>query len=132
VNLSEAEKLVKVWREHLHDFWDWRDLVRSDNGQPWCNSHYARHLIMWAIPLALSGQQFSATEKKLSFAPLAGAPPRLPWFVPGGSGCLERLAADRFQFRVLSGKLDVKELRIRDQIYRPHEILKPGDSVTIE
>ena len=68
-SLAEAEKVVNVWREHLRDAWDWRDLTRSDDGQPWCNSHYARQLIFWSIPLVLSGQQYSAAEKKLLFAP---------------------------------------------------------------
>ncbi|MCX6927895.1 MAG: GH116 family glycosyl-hydrolase, partial [Verrucomicrobia bacterium] len=85
-SLVEAEKVVDVWRKHLNDSLDWRDLTRSDNGQPWCNSHYGRQVIFWAIPLALSGQQYSAVERRLSFAPRPDAPARLPWFVPGAGG----------------------------------------------
>jgi len=51
---------------------DWRA------GYPWCNSHYARYTIMWSIPLALSGQQYSAPEKTLSFNPKKGTPNKLP------------------------------------------------------
>ncbi len=106
-SLAEAEKVVDVWREHLRDAWDWRDLTRSDDGQPWCNSHYARQLIFWSIPLALSGQQYSAAEKKLSFAPRADAPPRLPWFTPAANGVLERLPQGKYRLLTLSGSVEL-------------------------
>jgi non-lysosomal glucosylceramidase len=130
-SLAEAEKLVNVWREHLHDFWDWRDLVRSDNGQPWCNSHYARHLMLWAIPLALSGQEYSATGRKLAFAPRPGAPARLPWFVPGANGVLERREDGHWNLTVLSGKLDVSEVQVGALRTRLREPLRRGRALGI-
>jgi hypothetical protein len=111
-SLAEAGKVVNTWREHLRDPWDWRDLTRSDNGQPWCNSHYARQLILWSIPLALSGQQYSSPQKRLSFNPVKGAPARLPWFTPQANGVLEILGEGRYRLTTLSGALRLDELRI--------------------
>ena len=66
-------------------------------------------MIFWAIPLALSGQQYSAVERCLSFAPRPDAPARLPWFVPGAGGMLERGKSGSFTLRVLAGKLELAE-----------------------
>lgn len=127
-SLPEAGKVIDKWREHLCDPWDWRDLTRSDNGQPWCNSHYARQLIFWSIPLALSGQQYSAAEKRLVFAPATGAPPRLPWFTPQANGVLESLGQGKYRLTVLSGKLELKELRVAGSApSKDVELATPGD-----
>lgn len=112
VSLAAAGNMVNVWREHLRDPWDWRDLTRSDDGQPWCNSHYARQLILWALPLALSGQQYSAADQKLSFDPKASAPKELPWFTPQANGVLKSLGPGKYRLTVFSGKLELKELRL--------------------
>jgi non-lysosomal glucosylceramidase len=111
-SLTEAGCVVNHWRDGLRDFWDWRDLTHCETGQPWCNSHYSRQLILWAIPLALSGQQYSAPEKTLSFAPRPNAPSRLPWFVPGANGVLERTASGSYRIAVLSGKLALDKLQV--------------------
>src|SRR5262249_41812611 len=108
-SLPEAERMIAHWRDQLADFWDWRDLTRSDDGLPWCNSHYARQVILWAIPLALSGQQYSAFEKRLSFAPVQDAPARLPWFIPGAFGILERAGERQFFLRVLGGSVELSQ-----------------------
>ena len=111
-SLAEAKKVVDKWRIGLADFWDWRDLSRSDDGQPWCNSHYARQVILWSIPLALSGQRYSAPEKRLSFDPGKRRPDRLPWFTPAANGVLERVRGGDYRLAVYSGKLVLKELSI--------------------
>jgi len=51
--LEEANKILYKWDVHLADSWDVRDLSAGWDGYPWCNSHYSRQLIMWAIPNAL-------------------------------------------------------------------------------
>ena len=50
-SLAEAETVIRHWREGLRDQWDIRDLTTGWNGDPWCNSHYTRHLMLWSIPL---------------------------------------------------------------------------------
>jgi hypothetical protein len=130
-SMAEAEKLVNVWRVHLRDAWDWRDLTRSDDGQPWCNSHYARQLILWSIPLALSGQQYSAPQQKLSFAPRLGAPARLPWFTPVANGVLERTAAGKYRLLTLSGRAELRELTIAGGTPRKDVLLEAGRAVEL-
>jgi hypothetical protein len=118
-SLAMAQKAIGKWTDKLRDPWDVRDLytIRNNSpsipdGYPWCNSHYGRHLIFWAIPLALSGQQYSAAEKRLVFTPATGTPSRLPWFTPQANGVLESLGQGKHRLTVLSGKLALKELRV--------------------
>jgi non-lysosomal glucosylceramidase len=130
-SLVEAGRVINVWRDHLHDFWDWRDLTRCDDGQPWCNSHYARQLIFWSIPLALSGQQYSAPAKRLSFHPLPDAPARLPWFTPTASGLLERLAHGTHRLQVLSGRIKLAELQLVGGAAVKDVLLEAGRTVEL-
>ena len=130
-SLSAAGNMVNVWREHLRDEWDWRDLTRSEDGQPWCNSHYARQLLLWALPLALSGQQYSAAEQTLSFEPKVGAPAKLPWFIPQANGVLESLGHGKHRLTVLSGKLELKELRVAGSAPCKDVALMPGKTLEI-
>ena len=61
-------------------------------GQPWCNSHYTRQLIGWAVPAALSGQRFdlgAAPRPTLTLQPAEGAPRRLPVFNARFSGTVD-------------------------------------------
>jgi hypothetical protein len=83
-----AEKVIGKWTDKLREPWDVRDLYSVQDGYPWCNSHYGRHLIFWAIPLALSGQQYDAASGHVSCDPKAGAPAKLPWFTPAAQGAL--------------------------------------------
>ena len=64
-----AQKVIGKWTDKLRDPWDVRDLYSVQDGYPWCNSHYGRQLIFWAIPLALSGQQYDAALGRLSLIP---------------------------------------------------------------
>jgi non-lysosomal glucosylceramidase len=130
-SLAEAEEVINNWREHLHDQWDWTDTTFSHDGQPSCNSHYARQLIFWSIPLALSGQQYSAPEKRLSFDPRPDAPPRLPWLIPRANGLLERLADGSYRMTVLSGKVALDELRVADALPVRNAVLQAGESVDL-
>ena len=104
-SLAMAQKVIGKWTDKLHDPWDVRDLYSVQDGYPWCNSHYGRQLIFWAIPLALSGQQYDALSGRLSFDPKAGAPAKLPWFTPAAQGTLERLPQGGWRIQVLAGTL---------------------------
>jgi len=130
-SLAVAEEVIDNWRTHLRDQWNWTDTSFSTDGQPACNSHYARQLIFWAIPLALSGQQFSAPEKKLSFNPRPDAPARLPWFTPGANGLLEQLPDGRYRLTVLSGNLAVDELCVTDALRAEKVALQAGQGIEL-
>jgi non-lysosomal glucosylceramidase len=129
---GEAEKVIRNWRDHLADFWDWRDLSRSDNGLPWCNSHYARQAILWAIPLALSGQQYSAFDKRLTFDPVQEAPKRLPWYVPGAAGALERSTDNQYTLRVLSGRIELKQWTVGKLMSHVPVNLRAGEAALLD
>ena len=130
-SLAEAERVLNVWREHINDQWDIRDLSTITDGHPWCNSHYARQLMLWSIPLALSGQQYSAPDGRLSFEPRAGAPATLPFFVPTANGTLELLGDGSARLTVLSGELKLKELSVGATKLTEAISLKAGEGIDI-
>ena len=45
--------------------------------------------MMWHIPLALSGQQYSAPDASLTFMPRYNTPYELPFFTPTASGTIK-------------------------------------------
>ena len=127
-SLGMAEKLINKWREKLNDQWDYKDLSAGEDGYPWCNSHYGRQLIMWAIPMALSGQQFSASERSLKLNPRKG---KLPFFTPFGSGVVETLEDDKYKFTVLTGYLDIDTLEIGEKTLAVTSLIEVGQSVIL-
>ncbi len=110
-SLAEANKIVAKWRDQLRDQWDYKDLTTAWDGYPWCNSHYTRQLVFWAIPLALSGQQWDADSRILRFDPRPGAPLRLPFFTPQANGVIESLPGGKWRLSVIAGQLDLSEVR---------------------
>lgn len=127
-SLAEAEKIESKWRDKLRDEWDYTDLTTGWDGYPWCNSHYTRQLILWAIPLALSGQQWHAPTKTLRFNPHPDAPNRLPFFTPQADGLIESLAGGKWRLTVVSGKIEVNELFVKEKKSGPIS-LSTGESV---
>ncbi len=127
-SLAEAGKIYRKWRDQLQDQWDIRDLSTAWNGEPYCNSHYALQLILWAIPLALSGQQYSAIEGKLSFAPRVKGVFKMPFVTPQACGTLEVTAQNDYILRVISGRLEVKWLYI-DAVLVGENIVLSKDQV---
>jgi uncharacterized protein (DUF608 family) len=110
--LAEAGKILDKWRELLKDQWDIRDLSNDWNGEPYCNSHYARQVIMWTLPLALSGQLYDAPAGRLSFAPRIEGECVLPFLTPQASGLLEQTVTGSVELTVLAGTLTVNTLEI--------------------
>jgi len=136
--LSVAGKVIEAYRETMADQWDYRDTTTpyDDEGRfdpdglprPSVNSHYARQTIWWALPLALSGQQYDAQARprKLDFAPhrdllgedfvegtvtkLAGLT-QWPVLLPHASALAKlRTTTDRFlclELDMLAGSLDL-------------------------
>ena len=130
-SLSEAEKIVRTWRDKLRDQWDYKDTSAAWSGYPWCNSHYARQVILWAIPLALSGQHYSAPEGRLSFDPRRDAPARLPFFTPTADGILQAVGSGRYRLTLLSGALELRQVRIGKAEITGSFSLRAGQSLLI-
>ena len=130
-SLAEAQKIVRNWSERLRDQWDYTDLTTAWDGYPWCNSHYARQVILWSIPLALSGQHYSAPEGRLSFDPRVAAPTKLPFFTPRALGSIELMAKGNCRVTVDSGLLKIRELRVGKSALRQSILLGPGESVDL-
>jgi len=131
-SLHEAEKIIRNWRDRMRDQWDYTDTTAAWNGYLWCNSHYARQVILWSIPLALSGQHYYAPESRLTFDPKVAAPAKLPFFTPQAAGVLELLGQGRYRLSVASGSLSIKALRVDRAVLKNPVILQPGDSVIVE
>ncbi|MFI3212943.1 MAG: GH116 family glycosyl-hydrolase [Eubacteriales bacterium] len=113
-SLVTAKEVIDKWRTTLNDQWDVRDLYHTETGTPWCNSHYSRQLIMWAIPMAMSGQNYNACTKSLAFTIAKGAPKKLTWFTPTGFGTLEQMGTG-YKFKVTWGNVVLEELRINGE-----------------
>jgi len=130
-SLAEAAKVINKLREKLRDQWDIRDLTAGWDGYPWCNSHYARQLILWAIPLALSGQQYSAPERTLTFDPKIPAPATLPFFTPAAAGTLELTGDGSARLTVLSGRIELDRIRAGSMSEERPIVLDRGDTLEI-
>ena len=138
--LKQAEKALEHYRTKLNDFWNIHGLTAGQgygvDGQPWCTSHYSFHMVLWHIPLALSGQLYSAVEQKLTFEPKLKVPYALPFFTPFGSGTVQaRNLNERVKYIVIvtSGKLKLKLLAVSKSMYPKDRIgLRQGDYVTWE
>jgi hypothetical protein len=132
VSMAQAEKVINHWRLKLNDQWDYRDLTAVWNGKPYCNSHYARQLMFWAIPMALVGQDYSAVDQRLSFDPKTKAPYRLPFYTPKANGVLEVEAGKPVRLRVIAGKLELKELVISGEVLAGDISVDAGDTITLD
>ncbi|XP_068707315.1 uncharacterized protein [Montipora foliosa] len=148
--LNRAKKSLDHWRSTLNDQWNIHGLIASNgyglDGLPWATSHYSFHLVLWHIPLALSGQQYTARNASLTFWPKYSFPFNLPFFTPKAWGTIQgayEKASGReedfddeeeeemFTFTVDSGELTLKELAVLGSTYGGGEIsLKEGQSVT--
>ena len=113
--LKRAEKALDHWRSVLKDQWNIHGLMSSQgygqDGLPWATSHYSFHLVLWHLPLALSGQKYSAPESSLEFWPKFPIPFELPFFTPQASGTLRGSYKtthgkdeEMFSLKVTSGK----------------------------
>ena len=91
--LNRARKSLDHWRSTLNDQWNIHGLVASNgyglDGLPWATSHYSFHLVLWHIPLALSGQRYFAHNASLTFWPKYPIPFNLPFFTPKAMGTIQ-------------------------------------------
>lgn len=137
--LEQAKKSLIHYRDHLNDLWNIHGLTAGSgyglDGQPWCTSHYTFHMVLWHIPFALSGQQYSIIERSLSFYPRVQVPYSLPFFLPYASGIIEAIYSPHrrvvlFKVSVTHGYLVLKSLVISGKIW-PGKVLKleKGESI---
>jgi len=139
-SLRQAQKALEHYRTKLNDFWNIHGLTAGQgygvDGQPWCTSHYSFHLVLWHIPLALSGQQYDAVQQRLTFEPKIKVPYALPFFTPFASGTVQaRKLGNRVKYTVTvtSGRLDVKLLAVsRSMLPRNSIGLEQGEYVSWE
>ena len=139
-SLKQAEKALEHYRTNLNDFWNIHGLTAGQgygvDGQPWCTSHYSFHLVLWHIPLALSGQRYDAVHKRLTFDPKLKVPYALPFFTPFASGTVEaKKLHKRVQYKVTvtSGRLHVKLLAVsRSKLPKKKVNLLQGEYVCWE
>jgi uncharacterized protein (DUF608 family) len=112
-HLHPALAVIDLYRDTLHDMWNWHDLhvgpfgltCTGDvdingtalSGTPFVNAHYARQLQGWAIVRALAGLQWSAHDRTLTLEPpsvvayfLSSSKTSvvIPFFAGGASGQL--------------------------------------------
>jgi non-lysosomal glucosylceramidase len=126
-SLMEANKVISNQRINLEDQWNYTDLNNNWDGGPWGNSHYTRQLIFWALPLAISGEQWDATAKRLTFNLADSGPTRLPFFMPQATGVVESTVAGRWRINVTNGQLPIREVRIADARWTGDRTLVAGD-----
>jgi hypothetical protein len=115
------------YRTGLRDQWNIHGITANDgygvDGQPWCTAHYAFHVTpLWAIPLAMSGQEYDGRSGgRLSFSPKTDCPYSLPWFTPTGSGVLSCTMSDQahaFRLSCSSGSVALASLSVDASVYR--------------
>lgn len=126
-SLTEANKVISNQRLRLSDQWNYTDLNNYWDGGPWGNSHYTRQLIYWTLPLAISGEQWDATARSLTFHPANSGPARLPFFIPQATGVVESMAAGGWRIRVTTGQLAIREVQVAKARWTGDRTLSAGD-----
>jgi non-lysosomal glucosylceramidase len=131
--LRMADRVVSHWQDRLADQWNYSDVTAGWDGYPFANNHYCRQLLFWAIPLALSGQEYSAREGTLCFDPSVDAPAELPVVTPDAHGTLTLTVDGRCTLELLSGTLELAELSVGDAgtTFPEPTTLQEGQSVTV-
>ena len=114
------------WADRLRDQRNYTDLTTGCDTLPWCNSDYSRQLILWSIPLALSGQHYFAAEGRLALDPKTDVPTKLPFFTPTAFGTVQLLESERGQLDLDFGTLEFCELRIGKAALRRPVSLRVG------
>lgn len=130
-SLMEANKVISNQRLKLNDQWNYPDLNNNWDGGPWGNSHYTRQVILWTLPMAISGQQWDAAAERLTFAPADSAPSRLPFFAPQATGVVESVGPGKWRISITSGRLALHEVAIANAKWTGDKTLNAGDSLDL-
>ena len=131
----------------LNDQWDYHDVSRSypdveaaGGMRPVVNSHYARQLNMWSIPVALTGQQFDARDPRgatLRFDRRDRSMRRWPILTPLGMGVASlaesgATARAQLSLKLTFGVLKLKELYLDGALVGSDLVLKAGEQSLIQ
>ena len=129
--ISAAEATLSYLEDTLKDAWAHHQEINLDNDLPWSNQHHVSHLANWFVLTALTGQQYDAGAQTLLLSPRIDRRMQLPFFTPGAHGFLAVLRDGRYQIEVLSGRLQLKELRIGESIRYRDVYLETGESLEL-
>ena len=97
------------------------------------SSHYFFHLSVWHVPLALSGQNFSAMDGTLAFAPKLEAPLALPVLVSGAIGTLTISEQGAGKLHLTAGQMRLHDIEVHGQsVWRSRptaRVVKSGEVI---
>ena len=133
----QAEKGMNNWRLRLNDLWNVWGLAGGIgvgmDGLHWCTSHYGFHMPLWHTPFAVSGQNYFAPTRSLSFTPVVTAPYSLPVLIPNALGRLDvEEAADgqpQYTLTIVLGEVTLDELSVNGVAAPMAGLLKQGASI---
>lgn len=126
-SLAQAKNMITHWNKRINDQWNYSDLTNASDGYPHTNSHYGRQLTLWGLPIALSGQNYSAPEKRLAFSPKVDGAYRLPFYIPSANGVLVSEPGKSSSIMLISGEMNLKELVIDGRIVARNVSMKAGE-----
>ncbi|MDZ4701482.1 MAG: GH116 family glycosyl-hydrolase [Rhodothermales bacterium] len=129
--LEGAERAAAHQYRTLRDPWNVFEMQAGWDGSPWAYSHHPAHLALWLLPLALSGQQYDAVARRLTFEPRIDAPYRIPFAIPTARGVLDVRGGGRYTVEISSGRLILEELRIGGEVVQRDVLLEAGQAVRI-
>ena len=157
VAMAPATDLLHNVRSRLKDWWDWNDLYsgpfqncswcdkfggpKTIGGYPSGNTNYARQQIGHALVPALSGQQWDAPTKTLSFAFAKNAPAVLPFHTPFAVGLVSLRTnlrgssnssegSQQLHLEVLAGRLEADQLLLRGRVVAEDVAIEAGENGT--
>lgn len=99
-------------------------------------SHYGFHMVLWHIPLALSGQIADLPHSRLAFNPKLPVPYALPIMLPGVLGTLSAAPTSQpggvqYTVELTIGQLTLENLLVgNSSCPTKPAVLQPGQPVT--
>jgi non-lysosomal glucosylceramidase len=137
--LEPARWQLENVRTRLHDLWNFAGLnsggdwgSEAVNGMPWITSHYGFSLVDYYLYSALTGQQLSIPEGRLSFDPVYPCPYTLPFLAQGREGTLVCTGGNSYTLKMLFGSLRLPPggLSVSGKAYAGSVDLDKGESVS--
>ena len=133
----QAEKGMDNWRLRLRDLWNVWGLAGGIgigmDGLHWCTSHYGFHMPLWHTPFAVSGQNYFAPHRSLTFSPAVQSPYSLPVLIPNALGRLDVVeladGSRQYTLTMALGELELDELVVDDVAAPRPGLLMQGESV---
>lgn len=105
--VDEGLRIVRAVRERHDGF------KRSPWNEIECGNHYVRSMASWALVVAMTGADYDAPERSLSFAPVTGKAEFRSFFSTGSAwGEIETTDKDA-SLSIVVGELALESLRVR-------------------